>query len=275
VGNGRAEIEIQRDEGQDKRIRQLHSDIESLQTRLEQLANQLEFFQILLDSIPTPIYFVDLDQRISLCNMAFETVIQSIREDVLGSTIVEIVTDTELAHALAGPKITPDIGLDPLSCEHQVTFADGTSRHVEVRHVVYFNLEGEPAGTVGMIIDQTDQKRAEQAELEADRLRTAQKLAISVAHEFNNPLMIISGVYQLLKPVLQASLDDKLLEHVERVPRSVDRMHNLVQKLMKLTTLKEAEYAGGQIFFDLNAPADLKEETPPAPTRKVRSRKAD
>ena len=237
-------------------VSRLEKEFQQLRDRLDRLSDQLEFFQILLDSIPTPIYFEDLDHKITLCNMAFETVIQSIREDVLGNSLDEILKDSNLAAVLSGPVITPENALEPISSEQDVTFADGSTRHVEVRHVVYFNLNGEPAGTVGMVIDLTDQKRAEQAEIEADRLRTAQKLAISVAHEFNNPLMIIAGVHQILKPVMKANLDEKLQEHSDRIPKAVERMHNLVQKLMKLTSLKEAEYAAGQVFYDLNASAE-------------------
>lgn len=246
-------LELNRHKSDAQTYHQLEAEVEKLRKRLDQLSDQLEFFQILLDSIPTPLYFEDLDKNITLCNMAFETVIQSIREDVIGHSLCEILQDSELSRVLTSSEIKPENALEPYSSEHEVSFADGSTRHVEVRHVVYFNLEGEPAGTVGMIIDLTDQKRAEQAEIEADRLRTAQKLAISIAHEFNNPLMIISGVYQLMKPAISNTLDDAMKEHMERMPRAVERMHDLVQKLLKLNSLKEAEYAGGQKFYDLHS----------------------
>lgn len=249
-------VDLNKHSKTDRDFARLEEQVQQLRDRLDLLSDQLEFFQILLDAIPTPIFFEDLDHKITLCNMAFETVIQAIREDVLGNSLEEILKDSGLAKALCGPEITPENALEPMSCERDVSFADGSTRHVEIRHVVYFNLNGEPAGTVGMIIDLTDQKRAEQAEIEADRLRTAQKLAISVAHEFNNPLMIIAGVHQILKPVMKSTLDEKLQEHSDRIPKAVDRMHNLVQKLMKLTSLKEAEYAAGQVFYDLNASAE-------------------
>lgn len=254
-------VDLNREPKTNRDVARLEKEVQQLRGQLDLLSDQLEFFQILLDSIPVPIFFEDLEHNVTLCNMSFETVIQAIREDVVGNSLAEILKDSGLADALCGPVITPENALEPMSCERDVSFADGSTRHVEVRHVVYFNLNGEPAGTVGMVIDLTDQKRAEQAEIETDRLRTAQKLAISVAHEFNNPLMIIAGVHQILKPVMNATLDDKLKEHSERIPKAVARMHNLVQKLMKLTSLKEAEYAAGQVFYDLNASA----EQPPSP----------
>ena len=249
--SGLGMVDINRPESRERTREELERENAWLRSQLKNRSDQLEFFQILLDSIPTPIYFEDLQKNITLCNMAFETVLQSIREDLLDRSLCEILHDSELSSVLTSPEIKPENALEPISSEHEVTFADGSTRHVEVRHVVYFNLDGEPTGTVGIIIDLTDQKRAEMAEIEADRLRTAQKLAISVAHEFNNPLMIISGVYQLLKPAMLSALDENQLEHMERMPRAVERMHKLVQKLLKLNSLKEAEYAAGQVFFDL------------------------
>jgi len=254
----------ERDE-RNRRLQNLEREVQALREQVDGLADQLEFFQILIDSIPTPIFFESLENRITLCNMAFETVVQSIREDVVNRPLKDIVSDENLANLLKAPEVTPEVALQPHAVEGEVTFADGSVRHVEVRHVLYFNLKGEPAGTVGMIIDLTDQKRAEAAEIEADRLRTAQKLAISIAHEFNNPLMIISGVYQLLKPSIQDNLDEPMQDHMERIPRAVDRMHTLVKKLMKLSSLKEAEYAAGQTFFDLNASSDKDEEAAESP----------
>lgn len=249
----------ERDE-RNRRLQNLEREVQALRDQADGLADQLEFFQILIDSIPTPIFFENLDNRITLCNMAFETVVQTIREDVVNRRLKDIVSDPNLAELLKSPEVSPEVALQPHSVEGEVTFADGSVRHVEVRHVLYFNLKGEPAGTVGMIIDLTDQKRAEAAEIEADRLRTAQKLAISIAHEFNNPLMIISGVYQLLKPTMKEALDEPMQDHMERIPRAVSRMHDLVKKLMKLNTLKEAEYAAGQTFFDLNASSEKEDD---------------
>ncbi len=242
------EVEILR-----QRVGDLESMLEDKERFEERLADQLEFFQILLDAIPTPLFLQDMNGNVTLCNQAFETVAQTLREEIIGKDLDEVIEDPELLRVLRCGEIDPATFYEKQHQEAQVVFADGTTRHVEVKHEVVFNLNGEPSGSVGLLIDLTDRQRAERAEIEAERLRTAQKLAISVAHEFNNPLMIISGAYQYSHTVLKETAEPRVLNLLERIPKAVERMKDLVNKMTRITHLKEAEYAAGTTFYDLHA----------------------
>jgi PAS domain S-box-containing protein len=213
----------------------------------------VEFFQILFDALPIPVFHIDMNSTLLMCNQAFETVLQQVREEFLNRPVDEVVGNEELADVIRCPRVDESAISGPIVRNAEVPFMDGSRHDVEVRHMITFGLSGEPEGAVGMIIDLTDRMRAERAEIEAERLRAAKQLAISIAHEFNNPLMIISGVSQLLKSTLGDKLDEPLREHLDRIPRAVNRMKELVDRLMHLQKLQEATYAGGTSFIDLQA----------------------
>ncbi|GBE29084.1 sensory histidine kinase AtoS [bacterium BMS3Bbin04] len=98
--------------------------------------------------------------------------------------------------------------------------------------------------------------RARVAEIEAERLRGVQKLAITVAHEFNNPLSILLGTYQLyLQPNLK-HFDEDVQERLDKMPKAVSRMRDLVLRLLRITKLRENEYIQGTSFLNLAQSTD-------------------
>ncbi|MBD3166408.1 hypothetical protein GF324_07410, partial [bacterium] len=94
-------------------------------------------------------------------------------------------------------------------------------------------------------------ERSHKYELEAERLNTARKMAASVAHEFNNPLAIMQGVYNLNEERLETLDSEKLKKDLRKIPRMTQRMHDLVDKLLNITELRELDYAGGMQIIDI------------------------
>ena len=69
-------------------------------------------------------------------------------------------------------------------------------------------------------------------EIETENLRTAQELARTVAHEFNNPLAIIQATYELHTRKSEDILSISDQETLSSIPNNVNRMSNLVQQLL-------------------------------------------
>ncbi len=114
-----------------------------------------------------------------------------------------------------------------------------------------------------IVEDITALLNARVAEIEAERLRGVQKLAIAVAHEFNNPLSILLGTYQLyLEPNLQ-NFDPDVQDRLNRMPQTVSRMRDLVNRLLRISKLREDEYLHGVSYLNLVQSADENEELAP------------
>ncbi|MCB2200922.1 GGDEF domain-containing protein [bacterium] len=90
-------------------------------------------------------------------------------------------------------------------------------------------------------------------QLESERLRTAQQMAASVAHEFNNPLAIISGVYDLYERQMRDSAPKEIADQLNRIPKTIQRMKSLVRRLLNITEVREADYAAGMKILELSS----------------------
>ncbi len=93
----------------------------------------------------------------------------------------------------------------------------------------------------------------ERADREAQRSQTITMLAGTIAHEFNNPLAIIKGSSDLL--TMSEKRTNECDAALKKISRQVIRMSELVDKLGKLHTLKEIDYAQGVKILDLNGDA--------------------
>lgn len=92
-------------------------------------------------------------------------------------------------------------------------------------------------------------ERSKNAELEAHQMRTANKIAGTIAHEFNNPLAIIQASLDLLR-MKQLQGEDR--QTFERIETQVVRMRDLVRKLLKLQGLREMDYAAGMKIVNIH-----------------------
>ncbi len=121
--------------------------------------------------------------------------------------------------------------------EYRVILPDGSLLWLQVRGGV---LHDDSAGTrraAGVVMDITEQKRAEQdVQALEQQLRQAQKieavgrLAGGIAHDFNNLLMVIQSYTEMLQESLPAY--DSLRNNTEQVLKAADRGASLTKQLL-------------------------------------------
>lgn len=126
--------------------------------------NQLAFLQNLLDTIPNPVYYKDVEGVYLGCNRAFEQVYGRSREELVGRTVHE-VTGTEQASLFAASdrdlfhQKTGNLQI----FETRMTYADGSPRDVLFYTATFHDAAGQPAGMIGTILDITQRKEIERA----------------------------------------------------------------------------------------------------------------
>jgi PAS domain S-box-containing protein len=143
------------------------TDITDLEKSKEEIKRQRDFLQQLIDTIPTPIFYKDREGRYLGCNTAFEADTGKSRAEIVGKTVFD-VAPSDLAEIyfeedlslLRNPGVQQGENRrkDAAGNVHDVVFSKGT----------FLDREGNVAGIVGVVLDITDRKRAEEALRESE-----------------------------------------------------------------------------------------------------------
>lgn len=202
---------------------------------------QLAFQQLLLDTIPSPIFSKDAQGRYNLCNKAFQDYVGAPREELLGRTVFE-VWPGELAEKYhkMDQAIMERPGMQIY--ESQVRYADGTMRDVIFHKASFRNEKGTPGGLVGVILDITERK---EAEMENSRLaaqmhqsRMVESLMIQLNHDLNTPL---TPLFALL-PMIKKQVDDPGLQRMlEICQQCANQIKGLAEKSLDLVRISSGQ----------------------------------
>ena len=136
-------------------------------------AEQAAFQQVLMDTIPYPVFYKGPDTRFLGFNRAYEETFKVSREDLIGKRVLDLDYLPEadrIAYQTEDEAVVAATGT--VQREMRMPFADG-----RLHETLYFvsgfrNPDGSPGGLVGTFIDISAQKNAEK---EIDRLADAER----------------------------------------------------------------------------------------------------
>jgi PAS domain S-box-containing protein len=161
--------------------------------------------------------------------------------------------------------------------EYRVLLADGTVRWIAARGQMHANPQGKPARMLGVVIDISERKYAEQelaqksSELShLSRVTTLSTLSNSLAHELNQPLGAILRNAEAAEMFLQAPSPDleEVLAILSDIRKDDQRAGEVIDRMRLQLKRHEAEHS----LLDLNLLAGevLELVRPEADSRKIR-----
>ncbi|MCB1906609.1 MAG: response regulator [Rhodocyclaceae bacterium] len=152
------------------------------------LADQLLFVQVLVDALPNPLFYKGPDARFLGCNKAYEAAFGTTRGFLMGKTVLDLpYLSTEARIAYQEEDVRAIASAGRVHRETVIPFADGRD-HDTLYWVTGFRLaNGEPGGLLGLIVDISDQKRAERAAREAEERATRMLESSPIAVVINRP----------------------------------------------------------------------------------------
>jgi len=127
----------------------------------EKLDEELNFRQQLLDSIPLPVFYKDIEGRYRGCNKAFETFFAKDRDLILGLKCRDFY-EKAIAdiHEAVDKKLLEE---KEEQVYHQVVrTGENESKDIIFTKAIYHDREGNPLGIIGTAYDITERKRAEE-----------------------------------------------------------------------------------------------------------------
>ncbi|MBE9536837.1 MAG: PAS domain S-box protein [Proteobacteria bacterium] len=129
----------------------------------EELRSSYKFLQDLIDTIPSPVFYKDEKGIYIGCNSAFEEYIGKNKHEMIGKTVFDMgprdmaeiyfKMDMELFKKGKGGVQT---------YESSVQHSDGTRHDVIFNKANFFNSDGTLGGLIGVILDITGRKKAEE-----------------------------------------------------------------------------------------------------------------
>ena len=129
--------------------------------RTSQLKETQDFLQLVIDTIPAPVFILDRDLVYQGCNHAYEELNGITQKELIGKTIPEI-WHSDLAKQFAEENMEILTTGISKSYESQNPTVDGNYRNlVYIKAPYYRESSAEPAGLVGVAMDITDRKRNE------------------------------------------------------------------------------------------------------------------
>jgi PAS domain S-box-containing protein len=204
------------------------------------LQEQFDFLQVLIDTIPTPVFYQNAQGFYVGCNKAFEEALGLRKEQIIGKSVFDLAPK-ELAEQYhqVDRVLLEERGIQ--TYESSVVYKDGKKHDVIFYKATFSRADNTLGGLVGVILDISDRKRTEEA------LRV---FFHAVSHDLRNPVL---GTLMVLRNLLNRGVGSQELgdrgniqaiSSVISVPRSVlermvqssDRQLNLINSLMEAHT---------------------------------------
>jgi PAS domain S-box-containing protein len=221
------------------------------------------YFEKLLENSPDIVVAVDRRGSIVFYNDGARQTLGYTPEETLGKPVMVLYATLDTAREVMRAMRNDEQGApgSVKNCETVFVAKDGTRIPVAISGSIAYDEQGEEVGSIGFAKDLRQIRKR-------DRLATLGELAVSLAHEINNPLEVITNTMELLEEfVRRTATDEQMVVEVERfeaVQREVAKIHAIVGRVQDLAAGDEYEtrqYLPGTLMTNLRQGPG----TPPPP----------
>ncbi len=119
------------------------------------------------------------------------------------------------------------------SGEFRIVRSDGRTLYMAMRARIERDSLGRPVRMIGISMDVTDRRLAEESRARSQKLEALGTLASGIAHDFNNVLLAIGGNSELAMDLLDARSPSR--HHIQEIRRASARATDLVRRILAFT----------------------------------------
>jgi PAS domain S-box-containing protein len=185
----------------------------------QSLVNDLNLEEVLLDTLPNPVYYKDTEGKFIKCNQAFATLVNTNKKDIIGKVAYDFFPkDVADEHKCIDIKIMETLG----KYDDQVIFPlkNDELKYYILSKAVYLKKSGEVGGIVCIMNDITQSIKDKNLLTQNSKFAEMGEMIASVAHQWQEPLVELSAQIQKLQ----------IFYSMDRVDKN--RMNTFVQDSM-------------------------------------------
>ncbi|MDH5545756.1 MAG: transporter substrate-binding domain-containing protein [Gammaproteobacteria bacterium] len=217
---------------------------EEVAKRADELKQSNLLFQAVVDTIPSRVFWKDLDNNYLGCNSAFaRDAGKQSPSEMIGKDDFDMPWKSEAPLYRRDDASVMQTGESRLNFEEPQTTPDGKTIWLETSKIPLRKSDGTVYGVLGTYQDITLRKNFESELIKAKDLAEEANLAKSMflanmSHEFRTPLHGILGFAQMGILRSSESTDEKLNKFFHQIKSSGERLKTLVDDLLDLSKLE-------------------------------------
>lgn len=211
------------------------------------LQEQYQFAQSLIDSIPNPVFYKDIQRNYLGINKEFARILGKTKEEIIGKSDAKF--NNPIYAEFTNKKDTELIKSGGIqNYETKFKYFDESLHDVIFNKSVFYDIDGNIAGIIGIMIDITDLKKLEEDLYTAKEAAEAANKAKSeflanMSHEIRTPLNAVIGFTDLLSSQITESQQQNYLDAIKTGGKNLLTIINDILDLSKIEAGKmELQY---------------------------------
>jgi len=242
-----------------KVLRELKSAKLNAEQATHSLADQIKFQQLLMDSVPIPLFYKDVETRFQGFNKAYEEVFGVDSKELIGLKVTDLKYLSEqdrLSYQAEDELIIKQ--QSTIKREIQIPFADGKLHDTLYWVTGFKDSKNNPAGLVGNFIDISNEKEiARQMEVAVKAANEANQakadFLANMSHEIRTPMNAIIGMSYL---ALQTNLNRKQQDYINKIHSSADALLGIINDILDFSKIEAGKLELEAVPFNLNETID-------------------
>ncbi|NQY19752.1 MAG: PAS domain-containing protein [Campylobacteraceae bacterium] len=173
----------------------MRANIQRRKVLEKDLQNIVRFDKVLLNTIPSALYYKNTDGKLIGCNQAFADLFGMDKKDVVGKTAHNFFPyDVAKKNEENDQKLFKTRGRD--TYELTIHFSNSSMKHIILNKAVFLNTDGSIGGIVCVMDDITERLQQKQFLIQQGKLAEMGDMIAAIAHQWNEPLVELSAQVQ-------------------------------------------------------------------------------
>ena len=223
--------------------RKLRDLIQSEQETAQALKLSEARLQLITDAVPAGIAYIDADKRYRFANERIARAFGFSKDEIIGKSTDEVLGPK--VAATVNPYLDRGLAGEEVTFEYVTALPDG--READIRTTVLPDLDEARRvnGYYALSLNVSDQKKAEAALAQAQKMEAVAELSGGLAHDFNNLLTVVIGNLLPLKD--SGRMGERDLELLEPAIEAARRGAGLIRRLLTFSRKEPLEPVSADI----------------------------